>query len=101
MPFPLGMALAAAPGIISGAAEIIRLIKEQKTGKEEVQPVSEKLDEMANLIERQAEVIEELAVNNRNLALAGRNNRILAVYRWRLVFWLLFCRSHFNRYIRY
>lgn len=79
MPFPLSMAIAAAPGIISGAAEIIRLIKEQRTPEAEAQPESEKLDELVGLIERQAKVIEELALNNRNLALAGRNNRILAV----------------------
>jgi hypothetical protein len=78
MPFPLGMAIAAAPGIISGAAEIIPLIKEQKTAEEEAQPESERINELTNLIERQAELIEELALNNRNLALAGRNNRILA-----------------------
>jgi hypothetical protein len=34
---------------------------------------------MASLIERQAQVIEELALNNSNLALAVRNNRILTV----------------------
>ena len=78
MPFPLAMAIAAAPGIISGAAEIIRLIKEQKTAAEEAQPESERLTELMNLIERQAELIEDLALNNRNLALAGRNSRILS-----------------------
>ena len=77
MTFPLGMALTAAPGIISGAAEILRLIHERKTVKAEARSESEKLNELTNLIERQAELIEELALNNRNLALASRNNRIL------------------------
>ena len=80
MAFPLGAVLAAAPSVISAAADIIRVINEKKTGetKVEAQPDSEKLNEMASLIERQAQVIEELAVNNSNLALAVRNNRILS-----------------------
>ena len=78
MAFPLGAVLSAAPSVISAAADIIRVIKEKKTNEAEVQPESEKLNEMANLIERQAQVIEELAVNNSNLALAVRNNRILS-----------------------
>jgi len=80
MAFPLGAVLAAAPSVISAAADIIRVIKEKKTGEAETeaQPESEKLNQMANLIERQAKVIEELAVNNSNLALAVRNNRILS-----------------------
>jgi len=80
MAFPLGAVLAAAPSVISAAADIIRVIKEKKTGGAEVeaQPESEKLNELASLIERQAQVIEELAVNNSNLALAVRNNRILS-----------------------
>lgn len=78
MAFPLGAVLAAAPSVISAAADIIRVIKEKKTNEPESQPESEKLNEMASLIERQAQVIEELAVNNNNLALAVRNNRILS-----------------------
>lgn len=78
MAFPLGAVLTAAPSVISAAADIIRVIKEKKSGGAEAQPESEKLNEMANLIERQAKVIEELAVNNSNLALAVRNNRILS-----------------------
>ena len=78
MAFPLGAVLAAAPSVISAAADIIRVIKEKKTVEAEAQPESEKLNEMASLIERQAQVIEELAVNNSNLALAVRNNRILS-----------------------
>ena len=42
------------------------------------QAESERVDELAALIEQQAIVIEELAQNNRNLALAVRNNRLLA-----------------------
>lgn len=78
MAFPLGAVLAAAPGMISAAADIIRVIKENKTKQTPVQPESEKLAELTSLIERQAEVIEDLAENNRNLALAVRNNRVLS-----------------------
>ena len=79
MAFPLGAVLAAAPSVISAAADIIRVIKEKKTTTTEPQPESQRLDEMVSLIERQAQVIEELALNNSNLALAVRNNRILTV----------------------
>jgi len=79
MAFPLGAVLAAAPSVISAAADIIRVIKEKKTNTTEPQPEAQRLDEMASLIERQAQVIEELALNNSNLALAVRNNRILTV----------------------
>ena len=78
MAFPLGAVLAAAPSVISAAADIIRVIKEKKTTETDAQPEAEKLNQMASLIERQAQVIEELAVNNSNLALAVRNNRILS-----------------------
>ena len=78
MAFPLAAVLAAAPGVISAAADIIRGIRENKTKQLPEQPESEKLAELNNLIERQAEVIEDLAQNNRNLALAVRNNRILS-----------------------
>lgn len=76
MVFPLGAVLAAAPGVISAAADIIRVIKKKKTN--ESQPIAEKLDELEELIERQAELIEELARNNNNLALAVKNNRIVS-----------------------
>jgi hypothetical protein len=79
MPFPLAAVLAAAPSVISAAADIIRVIRDKKTNEPAAQPESEKLDEMADLIERQAQVIEELALNNSNLALAVRNNRILSL----------------------
>ena len=91
MPFPLATVLSAAPGVISAAADIIRVIKENKFKQTQAQvqipeqPESEKFAEFSRLIERQeevierqAEVIEDLAENNRNLALAVRNNRILS-----------------------
>ena len=76
MPFPLAAVLAAAPSVISAAADIIRVIRE--TNEPVVPPDSQKLDELTDLLERQAKVIEELALNNSNLALAVRNNRILS-----------------------
>ncbi|MEJ2105694.1 MAG: hypothetical protein P8X48_00015 [Acidiferrobacteraceae bacterium] len=75
MPFPLGTVLSAAPGVISAAADVIRAIRERKGGTKSEE---DKLTELENLLERQAVIIEDLAQNNRNLALAVRNNRIVA-----------------------
>ena len=89
MPFPLAAVLSAAPGVISAAADLIRMIREKKN-PEVVEPDvenkidsakihEEKIKELENLIERQAQLIEDLALNNSNLALAVKNNRILSV----------------------
>jgi len=76
MAFPLVTVLTAAPGLISAATDIIRAIKDKKNNP--TMPESEKLSEIGQLIEKQAQVIEDLALNNRNLALAVRNNRIIS-----------------------
>lgn len=82
MAFPLTTVLGAAPGLISAAADVIRVIKERKQ-KQPEQPVKEddpyqrRFEELEAVIEQQAKVIEELALNNHNLTLAVRNNRIL------------------------
>ena len=80
MAFPLATVLAAAPGVISAAADIIRAIRKKKEAGElpESETVIEnKIAELESLLERQALVIEELALSNRNLALAVRNNRVI------------------------
>ena len=77
MAFPLVTVLTAAPGIISAATDIIRAIRDKK--KSDTLPDAERLTKIADLIEKQAMVIEELAVNNQNLALAVRNNRIISL----------------------
>ena len=77
MPFPLVAVLTAAPGLISAAADVIRIIKERKKNTE-LPPEEDKTQELVELIEQQAIVIEELAVNNRNMALAVRNNRFIS-----------------------
>ena len=77
MPFPLATVLTAAPGLISAAADVIRIIKTRKKNTEAT-PEEDKTQELVELIEQQAIVIEELAVNNRNMALAVRNNRYLS-----------------------
>lgn len=79
MAFPLTAVLSAAPGIVSAAADILRMIRTKKDKDVVKEPDSEKLTELAKLAEKQAILIEEMAVNNRNLALAVRNNRIIAV----------------------
>ena len=77
MPFPLATVLTAAPGLISAAADVIRIIKERKKNTK-LPPEEDKTQELVALIEQQAIVIEKLAVNNRNMALAVRNNRLLS-----------------------
>ena len=77
MAFSLPIVLKAAPAIISAATDVIRVIKATKSNDKK--PVSEKLDDVESLIEKQARVIEELAVNNENLALAVRNTRIITL----------------------
>ena len=77
MAFPLATVLNAAPGLISAATDIIGLIKKKKQHIPEAE--TGKFDELTSLIEQQAQVIEELALNNRNLVLAVRNNRIVAM----------------------
>jgi hypothetical protein len=76
MAFPLATVLNAAPGLISAAADIIGLIKKRKQQVPEAE--TGKFEELTSLIEQQAQVIEELALNNRNLVLAVRNNRVVA-----------------------
>ncbi len=77
MPFPLATVLTAAPGLISAAADVIRIIKERKKNVGSP-PEKDKAQELVELIEQQAIVIEELALNNRNMALAVRNNRFMS-----------------------
>ena len=80
MAFPLMTVLTAAPGVISAAADIMRVIREKKKGEDPQQPDSdtEKLHALEGLIEKQAVIIEELAISNRDLALAVRNNRLIS-----------------------
>jgi len=76
MALPLGTVLAAAPGIITAAADIIKVIRERK--KQAPQAETEKLVELESLIEKQALVIEELAKNNRNMVMAVKINRSIS-----------------------
>lgn len=81
MPFPLGAVLSAAPGVLSAATDIIKLIRQSKdkTAESESGSEPERIEQLTSLVERQAMVIEELAQNNRDLALAVRNNRYLVL----------------------
>ena len=81
MAFPLATVLAAAPGIISAATDIIRVIKQrnQEAPPAQAAPDAEALEALVALLEKQAVVIEELAVNNQQLTLAVRNNRIISI----------------------
>ena len=81
MAFPLATVLTAAPGLITAAADIVRVIRERRQPQPEqpTEPDSKRLDELTALIEQQAKLIEELAINNQQLSLAVRNNRMLAL----------------------
>jgi len=79
MAFPLATVLAAAPGIVSAAADIIRIIRNTKQTANKQQADTERVEQLAGLVEQQALLIEELAVNNRNMALAVRNSRRLSL----------------------
>ena len=78
MSFPLATVLTAAPGLITAAADIIRTIKDRK----QIEPQEEidKYEDLVGLIERQAQVIEELAMNNKNLVLEVKKNRIFSIF---------------------
>ncbi len=78
MALPLITVLSTAPGVISAATELIRMMRKRQVGKHESASPTDKLAELEAMLEKQAELIEKLAVNNRNLALAVRNNRIIA-----------------------
>lgn len=82
MALPLAAILSAAPGVISAATEVIRMIKQKKDDNGEAQSSSDedRLRDVVSLIEKQAEVIEELAQANQQLALAVRNNRIITMF---------------------
>jgi len=80
MALPLTTVLKTAPGLISAAADIIGMIRKSRQQVSQTDMVNmAKLDELSHLIEEQAKVLEELALNNRNLVLAVRNNRLIAV----------------------
>ena len=79
MAFPLTVVLAAAPGIISAAADIIKLIRHKQPADKPQLTTDDRIDELVTVIEKQAVVIEELARNNSQLALAVRNNRLLSI----------------------
>lgn len=74
MAFPLATVLAAAPGgVLSAAADIIRAIRKKNDADkmaENETSIKDKITELENLLERQAFVVEELALSNSNLALA-------------------------------
>ncbi len=80
MALPLTTVLKTAPGLISAATDIINMIRKNRQQVSETDMANMvKLEELSHLIEEQAKVLEELALNNRNLVLAVRNNRLIAV----------------------
>jgi len=77
MAFPLSTVLKTAPGLISAATDLIGLIRRNKGSAKSAEMVQ--VEALSALVEQQAQLIEELAVNNRYLVLAVRNNRIIAL----------------------
>jgi hypothetical protein len=76
MAIPLAAVLTAAPGLISMVADIIKAIRSvRKSGG----GLNEKtIQQLEDLLEKQAVALSEIAESNRNLALAVRTNRIIA-----------------------
>ena len=66
MAFPLVTVLKAAPGILFAAKEIFEAVQDaiQKWKDDSKTPLSEKVEHIGSLMEEQAKVIEDLAVNN-------------------------------------
>jgi hypothetical protein len=76
MAIPLVAVLKATPGVIATVANIISSIRFLKTSGSGLNEKT--IKEIESLLERQALALSELAESNRNLALAVRNNRIIA-----------------------
>jgi len=76
MAIPLWTVLTAAPGVIATASDLIKAVRSlRSSGDRDREKTIKQIEE---LIEKQAVAMRELAENNRSLALAARNNRILA-----------------------
>lgn len=76
MAIPLFAVLAAAPGVISTVAEIVKAVRSLRKSRGGLNEKT--IKEIEGLLEQQAVAMSELAESNRNLALAVRNNRIMA-----------------------
>lgn len=79
MPFPFLTVLAAAPGILSGAADLVRLIRPAKERGKAAGDLEKQVSELREIVAQQSVLIQELAESNQNMALAMRNGRILSV----------------------
>jgi len=77
MAIPLVTVLTAAPGVISTVSDIVKAVRYLRSSKE---PDREKtITEIEELLEKQALAMSEIAESNRNLALAVRTNRRIAI----------------------
>ncbi len=79
MPFPFLTVLAAAPGILSGAADLVRLIRSARKSGSAAGDLEKQVSELREIVTRQSVLIQELAQSNQNMALAMRNGRILSI----------------------
>lgn len=76
MAIPLVAVLKATPGVVSTVADIISAVRFLRTSGGG--PTEKTIKDIEELLEKQAVVMSEIAESNRNLALAVRNNRLIA-----------------------
>lgn len=81
MAFPLLTVLGAAPGILSAAADLVRLVRNRQAGGSGVVPqdLEKQVVELKAIVAEQSALIEQLARSNQDMAIAVRNGRILSV----------------------
>lgn len=81
MAFPLLTVLTAAPGILSAATNLVRMVRNRQAGKTGDVPgdLEKQVSELKTIVAEQSVLIEKLAKNNQDMAIAVRNGRILAV----------------------
>lgn len=81
MSFPLLTVLSAAPGILSAAADLVRMVRKRQAGKAGDAPadLDKQVAELKAIVAEQSALIEQLAKSNQDMAIAVRNGRILSV----------------------
>lgn len=81
MSFPLLTVLSAAPGILSAAANLVRMVRNRQSGRVADAPgdLERQVSELKVIVAEQSALIEQLAKSNQDMAIAVRNGRILSV----------------------
>jgi hypothetical protein len=81
MSFPLLTVLSAAPGILSAAADLVRMARSRQSSRTGGAPadLEKQVAELKSIVAEQSALIEKLAKSNQDMAIAVRNGRILSV----------------------